>query len=427
MNLKQLFTNKKAMLGLGAVVVLGIVLAVTLPRNAAADTLYQTEAATRGDLSAMVGATGTVRAAQSVTLAWETSGIVETVDAGLGDAVQKDKTLASLEQSSLPQNVILAEADLATAQQALEDLLESDTARANAAIALREAQEEYDDAVEYRESLEGKIDIEYVIWVNGQPKVKTRRGYADEAEKAEADEDAALKLGQLEDAQRAYDRLKDGPNPQDVAAAKAKVAAAQAVLDQARISAPFDGVVTDASALPGDQVALGEMAFQVDDLSRLLIDLEVSEVDINSISVGQEVTVNFDAVQGKDYRGVVAEVAGAGTVSEGSVDFKVTVELTDADELVKPGMTAAVLIQVRNIEDALLVPNRAVRVVDNQRVVYVLEGETLTPIEVRLGATSDTYSEVVGGDLQAGDLIVLNPPAALEMHPGQNSPFRQGG
>jgi len=338
---------------------------VGLPRNAAADTLYQTEAAARGDLSAMVGATGTVRAAQSVTLAWQTSGIVETVNAGLGDAVQEDETLASLEQSSLPQNVILAEADLATAQQALEDLLESDTARANAAIALREAQEEYDDAAEYRESLEGKIDIEYIIWVNGQPKVKTRRGYADEAEKAEADEDAALKLGQLEDAQRTYDRLKDGPNPQDVAAAKAKVAAAQTVLDQARISAPFDGVVTDASVLPGDQVKAGEMAFQVDDLSRLLIDLEVSEVDINAISVGQEVTVNFDAVQGKDYRGVVAEV-------------------------------------------------------------YVLEGETLTPIEVRLGATSEAYSEVVGGDLQAGDLIVLNPPATLEMRPGQNNPFHQG-
>jgi HlyD family secretion protein len=427
MKLKQLFTDKKAMIALGAVVVLGIVLAAALPRKAAADTLYQTEAAARGDLSAMVGATGTVRAVQSVTLAWQTSGIVETVSAGLGDAVQEDETLASLEQSSLPQNVILAEADLATAQQSLEDLLESDTARANAAIALREAQEEYDDAVEYRESLEGKIDIEYIIWVGGQPKVKTRRGYADEAEKAEADEDAALKLGQLEDAQRTYDRLKDGPNPQDVAAAKAKVAAAQAVLDQAKIIAPFGGVVTDASVLPGDQVKAGEMAFQVDDLSRLLIDLEVSEVDINSISVGQEVTVNFDAVQGKEYRGVVAEVAGAGAASNGSVDFKVTVELTDADDLVKPGMTAAVLIQVRNIQDALLVPNRAVRVEDNQRVVYVLEGDALKTVEVRLGATSDAYSEVVGGDLKEGDLIVLNPPAALEMRPGQNSPFHQGG
>lgn len=427
MNLKQLFTNKKALFVGGGAIVLLVLLALTLPgKSAAANSGYQTEAAARGDLSAMVGATGTVRAEQSVALTWQTSGIVERVNVGLGDAVQEDEVLAWLVQSSLPQNVILAEADLATAQQALEDLLKSDTARAQAAIALRKAQEAYDDAVEYRESLEGQIDIEYIVWVNGQPKVKTRRGYADETEKAKADEDAALKKGQLEDAQREYDRLKDGPNPQDVAAAKAKVAAAQAVLDQAKIIAPFDGIITDASVLPGDQVALGEIAFRVDDLSRLLIDLEVSEVDINAILVGQEVTVNFDAVQGKEYRGVVAEVAGAGAASAGSVNFKVTVELTDADELVKPGMTAAVLIQVRHIEDALLVPNRAVRVVDNRRVVYVLKGETLTPVEVRLGATSDTHSEVVGGDLQEGDLIVLNPPATLEMRPGGgNSPFRQ--
>ncbi|GAB4505333.1 MAG: efflux RND transporter periplasmic adaptor subunit [Anaerolineales bacterium] len=427
MNLKQLLTSKKALLIGGGLLAMVILLAAVLPgKNAAANSAYQTEPARRGNLSAVVGATGTVRAEQSALLTWQTSGIVEKVNAALGDVVEKDEVLASLAQSSLPQNVILAEADLAAAQQALEDLLASDTARAQAAIALRKAQEAYDDAVEYRESLEGQIDIEYIVWVKGQPKVKTRRGYADETEKAKADEDAALKKGQLEDAQREYDRLKDGPNPQDVAAAKAKVAAAQAVLDQARIIAPFDGIITDASVLPGDQVSPGNMAFQVDDLSRLLIDLEVSEVDINSISVGQEVAVNFDAVQGKEYRGVVAEVAGAGTASAGSVNFKVTVELTDVDELVKPGMTAAVLIQVRNIEDALLVPNRAVRIVDNRRVVYVLEGDTLRPVEVRLGATSDTYSEVVGGDLQEGDLIVLNPPATLEMRPGGgNSPFRQ--
>ena len=129
-------------------------------------------------------------------------------------------------------------------------------------------------------------------------------------------------------------------------------------------------------------------------------------------------------MQGKDYRGKVVAVAGAGTSTSGSVEFKVTVELTDADELVKPGMTAAVLIQVRNVEDALLVPNRAVRVVNSQRVVYVLNQDgTLNPVEVRLGATSDTYSEVVGGDLQEGDKIVLNPPATTELGPG-NGPMR---
>jgi len=431
MNLKNFVTkHKKGLIVFGVVAVAIIAFVILRPSNgAAASTLYQTEAAKRGDLSAMVGATGTVRAIQSATLTWQTGGNVEAVNVHLGNLVSKDEVLADLSQSSLSQNVILAEADLMQAQQALDDLLDSDTQRAKAVITLRDAQDVYDDAVEYRESLEGKIDIQDTVWVDGQPKVKYRRGYADETEKAKADEDVALKKGQLEDAQRAYDRLKNGPNGQDVAAAEAKVAAAQATLDQAKIIAPFGGVVTDTSVLPGDQVVAGEMAFQIDDVSRLQIDVEVSEVDINSVDVGQEVVVNFDAVQGVDYRGEVVAVAGAGSSASGSVNFKVTVELIDADELVKPGMTAAVLIQVRNVQDALLVPNRAVRVVDTKRVVYVLNAnEILQPVEIRLGATSDTYSEVVGGDLQEGDQIVLNPPATLEFGPGNrpasgNNPF----
>jgi HlyD family secretion protein len=140
----------------------------------------------------------------------------------------------------------------------------------------------------------------------------------------------------------------------------------------------------------------------------------VSEVDINSVSVGQVVTVNFDAIQGKDYQGLVVEVAGAGISTAGSVNFRVTVELADVDELVKPGMTAAVLIRARSVEDALLVPNRAIREMGGQRIVYVLrEDDSLEAVEVRLGTVSDAYSEVVGGDLQEGDRVVLNPPAVV--------------
>jgi HlyD family secretion protein len=424
MNLKNFITkNKKVMIGIGVIAALAAVVAFAMPRNSAGpDGTYQTEVAARGNLSAVVGATGSVRAVQSAILTWQTGGIVADVNVKLGDSIQADETMASLTQSSLSQNIILAEADLVTAQQALDDLLSSDTGRANAAIALREAQSAYDDAKEYRQSLEGKIDIQYVVWVKGKPEARYRRGYADETEKAKADEDLSLKQGQLQDAQRAYDRVKDGPNTQDIAAAQAKVAAAQATLNQATIIAPFGGVVTDTNVLKGDQVSLGEMAFQVDDLSHLQIDVEVSEVDINSISVGQKVTVNFDAVQGVDYHGEVVSVAGSGASSSGSVNFKVTVEITDADQLVRPGMTAAVLIQVRDVKDALLVPNRAVRVVDGKRVAYVQKTDgSLVPAEVRLGATSDTYSEVVGGDLQAGDLIVLNPPATTNIGPGSSN------
>ena len=73
------------------------------------------------------------------------------------------------------------------------------------------------------------------------------------------------------------------------------------------------------------------------------------------------------------------------------------------------------------IEDAVLVPNRAVRLVDGDRVVYILREEKPEKIEIRLGSSSDTMSVVVGGDLKEGDLVILNPPQ--EFQGGGGPPF----
>jgi HlyD family secretion protein len=81
-------------------------------------------------------------------------------------------------------------------------------------------------------------------------------------------------------------------------------------------------------------------------------------------------------------------------------------------------MTAAVNIAVSQLEDVLLIPNRAVRVLDGKRVVYILKNGEPTPVEVSLGASSETNSQVVEGDLQEGDLVVLNPPIVFD----QNGP-----
>jgi len=124
--------------------------------------------------------------------------------------------------------------------------------------------------------------------------------------------------------------------------------------------------------------------------------------------------LTFDAIRGKEYHGQITGVDRVGTSDQGVVDFLVTVELTDADEAVKPGMTAAVNIVVNELQDVLLVPNRAVRFNDGKQIVYILKDGQLVPVEIELGASSDTMSEVLQSDLQAGDLIVLNPPAEFE-------------
>jgi len=207
------------------------------------------------------------------------------------------------------------------------------------------------------------------------------------------------------------------------AGAQARVDAAQATLNLAHLTAPFAGTVTEANLLPGDQVSIGTTAFRVDDLSSLLVDVELSEVDINSVTVGQPVTLSFDAILGKEYQGQVIKVSQAGTIVGGVVNFTVTVELTDADELVKPGMTAAVNIVVEEIKDAVLVPNRAVRLVDGDRVVFVMGAEGKPEkVEIRLGSSSDIMSVVIGGNLKEGDQIILNPTADLT---GSGPPFAQ--
>jgi len=455
-----------------------------------------------------------VRANQTAILNWQTSGTVGQVNISAGDTVTAEQVLATLEQTSLPQSVILARADLVSAQKALDDLLNSQLQQALALQAVEDAQQALEDArnpelaqaraleaittaqkavenaernVRWTQSPAGQSYIDearaQVVLAKDQlDKAKERfapyenkpednltrarlqtelaaaqqqydftvrqlnslTGTASETDQALAQAnletaraqlleaqrewerlkdgpsqaDIALLEAQLSDAQREWERLKDGPDPTDIAAVETRVAAAQAVLSQAWLAAPFAGVVTVVDSKPGDQVAPGVQGFRLDDLSRLLVDVQVSEVDINRIQIGQEANMVFDAILNREYHGVVTEVALVGSLSQGVVDFTVTVELTDADNSVKPGMTAAVNVVVSQLEDVLLVPNRAVRALEGKRVVYLLKGGAPEAVEITLGASSEAMSEVIAGELNEGDQIILNPPTVFE----QNGP-----
>ena len=398
--------------GLGILVILALVLGSG--RRSRSESNFQTAPLARGELTATIGATGKVRAAQSAALNWQTTGTVERVNVRVGDVVRKDQVLASLAMDSVPQTVIQAQANLVTAQRALAEA-QSMTASAQAAIALQEAQDAYKKAYDYRLSLNGEqwireVRIKY-FGAQAVPEVKWHKGYVDKQTIQEADNSLALRKAELDDAQREYDRLKNGPDPADVAAAQANVDAAQAALNTARIVSPIDGTVTQANPLVGDNAVLGDVAFRVDDLSHLLVDVEVSEIDINSVQVGQPVALTLDAIATATYHGIVEQVAQAGDTDSGAVIFTVSVRMTDADVAVKPGMTAGVNIIVNQIADQLLVPNRAVRLVEGKRVVYVLKDGRAVPVDITLGSSSDTMSVLAGGALKEGDLIILNPPS----------------
>ncbi len=411
--MKQFFSKISRRTWIIAGVVLVIVAAIVVFTNSRGGdvVVFQTVPVERGNLVASVGATGSVRARQSATLVWQTSGIVEAVNVEVGSSVSQNEMLASLDKTSLNQSIILAEADLVSAKKALEDLVSSDTARLEAQKAVDSAEKAYEKAYNWRMKLNGKIDITDYYYDFGVLKVRQYRGYATEDTIAQADKDLALAESRLGDTRRTYERLLDGPDSAEVAAADARVAAAQSTLNMAHLIAPFDGTITQASPAIGDQVSTGTVGYRIDDLSHLLVDVQVSEVDINSVSVGQAATLTFDAILGKEYHGEVVQVGQAGDTVQGVVSFTVTIELTDADELVKPGMTAAVNVVVEEVKDVILIPNRAVRLVDGNRVVYILVDNQPVQVKIQLGSSSDLESVVAEGDIKEGDLIILNPPS----------------
>jgi HlyD family secretion protein len=431
----------------------------------------QTVEITRGDLTATVGATGTVRANQTATVVWQTTGSIEEILVQLDQEVDRGQVLAVLAQNSLPQNVILAQAELVEAQRALDLLKDSQTSRAQAELALVEAQKAFEDAERKRGNLNyprgsaAAIDAAEAAYILAQDKVDQMQAVynemsglsEDDARRAlalsnlstakkerdralanlnwykgsstpkEIDEAQArldLAQAQLTDAQREWDRLKDGPDPDDLRAAEARIAAIQATLDMARITSPITGTVTEIAARIGDQAAPAAIAFRIDDLSHLLVDVPISEVDINRIHMDQEVILSFDAILGREYRGHVIQVGRVGLTTQGVVNFTVTVEITDADEQVRPGMTAGINIVSTQLENVLLVPNRAVRSKDGKRVVYIQEQGLPRAVEIDLGASSDTVSEVLSGELAEGDAVILNPPVDLQ---GGNGFFMGGG
>jgi len=507
---------------------------------------YETETIERGNLSSIVEASGTVQSNQSALLFWKISGKVAAVFVQPGNQVRVGDTLASLDTTSLPPTIITAQAELLSAQKALDDLKNTSIQRAQAQKALDEAQKALDDS-RHPEALqaqallaiakasevvekaqrnyeiittpvaqsaidqayanlllaENKVKVtedrlntlENYVFVSGQAAAlvpdwikssvkhdirraikgvklqltqerlaleKSKSRYealleppnplevtAAEAElttakaQLEAAElewervkdgfspaEIAVLEAQLEHAQREWVRVKDGPDPDDITRLETQIAVAEAAIRQMKIAAPFDGTVTEVKSKGNDLVNSGTLAFQLDDLSSLHIDLAISEIDVNRIEMGQKVLITFDSIPAEEFVGEVTDIALVGTDVLGATNFMVKVEISNPESTIKPGMSASVEIVVNEIKNVLLVPSRAIRTLNGDIVVYrmgaaqnlssgsriPLVGQRaiqaqIRPVVISLGASNSTYSEVVAGDLQSGDIVVLNPPS----------------
>jgi HlyD family secretion protein len=459
--------KKKIFIAIGIILALAIAAFFAYPfirsklNPGETQSIYQTEAAHLGSLTAYVGATGSVRANQTATIAWQTNGRVAAVRVEKGQQVDADAVLAELSQTSLPQSIIMAQADLISARKDMDKVMNNSEARSNAQLALVQAQKALDDAQKnsqsklFQRASQETIDIARANLINANEALKSAeevynqvkgRGADDPVYAAGLSTYARARQDQLKaeynlryvqelpdpldveevysqldqakakllSAKEDWERIKDGPNPDDIATAQARIDAAQATLDMARLTAPFAGTITKIDVQNGDLVSAGKAAFELADLTRLLVDIDVSEVDINRVQLDQPASLTFDGIPDQEYNGVISDIATQGSSASGAVNFTVTVEISDPDASIRQGMTAAVNIAVNQLDNILLVPSRAVRVQDNKRVVYILKNNAPTPVDITLGFSSNNYSQITKGDLKAGDLVILNPPALLQ-------------
>jgi HlyD family secretion protein len=428
---------------------------------AAAVANRQTATIAHGTLVATVAGAGNISAPQQTNLNFQLSGVpITKVNVQVGDKVKAGDVLAQEDDSDLQFAVRSAQANLTSAQASLDKLrqppLAADVDAAKAQVA--SAQSAYNVAVNKNnhapdQLLQAKAALDKataalqlaqaaydaVAWRSdaaNSSQAATLASATADYHSAQATYNLALTdindsgvksaAQALSSAQDALAKLTQPPTSQDVAVAQASVDSAQVSvdqakrkLDQAKIMAPFDGTIAAVNFVVG-QLSLASSTTPVMalvNMNNLQTQLTISEVDISKLQMGQQVNLSFDALGGQAYPGKIISIAPVGTVTQGVVNYTVTVALTKPDAQIRPGMTATASVVVAQRDNVLMVSNRAVRTQGNQRVVTILyEGKEIAVL-VQTGLTNDQNTEITSArsadgqavTLQDGDTVILNP------------------
>lgn len=304
-----------------------------------------------------ITAEGRLEPVRSAEIAFSASGVVSEVLVKDGQPVKEDETLIRLGGES-DKNYAAAQLDLADAQKALNDLLNSSDADfAQAVIDLKEAKEDVKEAEQYLNYLENskKVPISetFVYYIKTRKgydrRIRTefRKGPAPEVWIIEAENDLALKKAKLDDAQRTYDRMKDnGVDTERLAVLEAQLNVAKAKVAALEVLAPFAGVVADLNTETGSSISAGEIAVTVADFSQWLVKTtDLTEIDVVELAEGEPVTITLDAIPGVELGGTIESISQVFTENQGDVVYEVTILLNDTHPAMRWGMTAAVTFQ----------------------------------------------------------------------------------
>jgi HlyD family secretion protein len=434
------------------------------PEEVVTESTLQTSRVRQGDLIIYASGSGTLIVGEEVELGFGTSGTVAELNIQVGDKVQAGDVLAvQADRDQLEANVASDELAVRNAQQALDDVYENaDMVAAQAQIELAEAKDALEDAEytwyvqqEGNRASQSTIDAakaelvladqrlekareEYNLYY-GRPKDDPARalattklasaqksydaalrnlnwylGHPTDTQQALLDAEVALAMAQLSQAERNYERVKDGPDPDEVAKAdlelinaKAKLAVSQSNLDEAIVMAPVNGTILTVTADVGQNVS--GTFITMADLSQLYLEIFLDETDMSSINVGYEVEVIFDALPDLIFTGHVTQVDPSlyrsGMVSAVRGIVMLDESVSAADRLLI-GMNASVDVIAGRAEGVPLVPVEALRELSpGEYAVFVQDSNgELRLRTVEVGLIGVTFAEIKSG-LEVDEIV----------------------
>lgn len=217
----------------------------------------------------------------------------------------------------------------------------------------------------------------------------------------------------VQSGQDKLNQLKASPRQVDIDLNQAQVAQARAALSRAQkqlvktvLRAPISGVVTDIGQKAGQTVTIQDAVLSIMTENSLLVEIDISEVDIGKVKLSDKAEVSLDAFPDEKFAGKVIEISPSETISQGVVYYKAKVGFDNFDGRPKPGMTADVDIITETKDNVLLVPSLAVARTDGEGAVKVLLDDKVTEVKVQTGLRDDEgQMEIISG-LKEGDKVI---------------------
>ncbi|HDQ03486.1 MAG TPA: efflux RND transporter periplasmic adaptor subunit [Deltaproteobacteria bacterium] len=359
-----------------AVLIILLVGFCSLVKNRQGAVHYTTETVGRGNVKEIVSATGTVNAVTTVLVGTQVSGTIKELFVDYNSTVEKGQLLATIDPATFQAQVQQARANLLLAQANLE--------KARVAVYDAETNLERNKTLFARNFIsKSELDNSQTAYLSALAQVK-----ASEAQ---------------------------------VAHSRAALNYAQTNLKYTRIVSPVNGTVISRNVDMGQTVAA---SFQTptlftiaQDLTKMQVNTSIDEADIGRIKNDQPVEFSVDAYPDITFSGEVAEVRSAPIIVQNVVTYDVVVKVENPDLKLKPGMTANVSIETAHKNDALLIPDAALRVrMPDQDFtafrekgfsVWILAGNKPRQIIIKTGISDGRFTEVISGDIAVGDKIIV--------------------